>query len=202
MHGEPKCGKLFAEVDNHHTIFVNREVTKALLLMLIFLVTGCKRNSDNQNRYLFRDVNNSDLIGTWEITEPTLKQLKKEGYKKYINKNDHQLILNNDSTCEISTFSSLLFHPTTQEETEYYLNKERGTWKIISENSFKEEKSFYVVEINIENESKKDKTIIINSISIRFTIAEINKKLILWGYVGDPDYREYYEFIKGKLEEK
>lgn len=166
-------------------------IKKEIIILIVFIViifffVGCSRKRPSPNRYLNRNVSNSELTGIWKVSDSTLKNLKKEGYKKYVNKDDHQLILKNDMTCEISAFSYIPNFPTPQDEKQYYINKQHGIWKIIRTKEFSGEnnnKDIQMVEIE-------------NGFGIRFFLAEIDKKLILWNYIGDPDYLKYYDFIK------
>lgn len=168
-----------------------------ICISLVIFLEGCNRKHPSSNRYTNRNVDISELTGIWKISDASLKILKKEGYKKYINKEDFQLLLKSDMTCEISTFSYIPYSPTPQDENENYISKKIGKWKVVKTGKYSgENKDVQSVEIYVEDQEKTETKIIINGITVRFFLAEIDKKLILWTYIGYSDYLDYYDFIK------
>lgn len=71
----------------------------------VILIVGCQRAED---RYLKRQVTAEEIIGTWQMTPGTVKDLQDTGYKEPVDPTQHQIIFRPDGTCEFKTLPRVL----------------------------------------------------------------------------------------------
>jgi len=169
-----------------------------MLLACMFVSAGCKQIQGLPDRHAKREITQSELVGNWVTTQNSLNSLIQEGYSRYTKKQDHYLALFDDGTCKFCTYSSIPPSPTIQEEEKYYISLTDATWKITETSTIVGHSSEMVPAVEIEKVERKQSPegLNINKITVRFFIAEENRRIVLWNYIGDPDYTQYMDFVK------
>ncbi|HRT87041.1 MAG TPA: hypothetical protein P5296_10525 [Anaerohalosphaeraceae bacterium] len=168
-------------------------VTRSCVLAL-FLFTGCHQLKGLPDRHVKREVLNQEIVGIWQVTARSLNNLRKEGYGLYTKETDHELIFRNDGTCTVRTYTAFVAQPSNEEETALYVLDQIGAWKIVNANAIVGHSSRVVRALQIELRTEKDETISMRT--IRLFIAEESGRLVLWTYIGDPDYVRYQDYVK------
>jgi hypothetical protein len=176
--------------------------TKVFLIFLLFIYlsifVGCRRIIGLPNRHTNRYVKPSDLYGNWRVKKDSMDNLIQDGYKKYITEEDHQIRLFEDSSCQICTYFYTFSNPTIEQQEQYYLHKTKGTWKISKKGTYIRHHLVQVpvVEIKVSQSRNSPEGGVAHTKTLDFFIAEENGNLVLWKYIGDPDYRKYMDFVR------
>ena len=88
----------------------------------------------------------------------------------------------------------------TNEGKKLYIHDEEATWHIGKAVSYirhvRKQVLAVIIKIRSEKSDSDNNIIYIKEKTLTFYIAEDQEGLILWRYVGDPDYSEYFDFIK------
>jgi len=168
-----------------------------LLLGVVLVLTGCKRGAGLPDRHVKRKISTTEIIGTWVITDKALDALVKKGYSKYPKKQDHRLELFGDGTCRISAYLYTPCSPTIDDQERYYKSLASGTWKISQTDTYVRHRRVKVQAVNIKLQkiSANSESVSIESHGLTFFIWQDNRGLVLWNYIGDPDYRQYMDFV-------
>lgn len=176
------------------------EVKLVFMTIVLFLLyySGCRKTIDH--RYLTGEVTESEVVGTWMVTDDSLAIIAKNGYGFFNRKEDHILKFLDSNKCIIRTFQAIPPFPKKSEEDRLYVQDEEGTWHIGEATLYVYHISKQVpaVIIKIRDEKMDDSGNII-SVDIKtltFIIGKDKSELILWKYVGDPDYDEYFKFMR------
>jgi hypothetical protein len=179
-------------------------------LLFSFLVLGCGIIEmlfpiDNfPQRYIEREVDKTELVGTWKITPDSEPRIKT--YFEQIQNGDldwgpvrapwKTITLNNDGTCKIE------FEASWDIENKVLTEPDAGstcTWKVEKISGYdKELSSKYVPGLFVRFEhfnEQEDQYYVYYSESY---IAEENNELVLWNFIGDPIQVEYQDFKKTK----
>lgn len=182
----------------NHMVLHRRVWCLAALTTCLFLLSGCPQARGLPDRHIKRKVNPSELVGTWHATEASLKRLIQEGYSLYTDKGDQRIVLCKDGTCHISTYSYTVFKPTPKEEKRYYIRAGEGTWNITKARTYvrHREVKVPVVEITLVEQKQSLGKSIASYTTIRLFIVEEGERIVLWHYIGDPDYVEYMDFVR------
>jgi hypothetical protein len=134
------------------------------------------------------------------VTDDSLAVIAKNGYSLFDQKGDHVLIFSDNSKCIIRTFQAIPSFPKKGEEEQWYIQDKEATWHIGEEtlHEWYKTKQVPAVTIKIIDEEKDalGNIIFSESMTLTFYIGEDESGLILWQYVGDPDYEEYFKFMK------
>lgn len=164
------------------------------LTILSFLLSnsGCKRIAGLPGRHVTRNVSRSEIVGTWAISAESTDRLLKEGYRLDQEK-DHVLNFMDNGKCLLQTFRAVPSFPKASEEEDLYANKE-AIWDVGEAIAYIRHERRQVTAIIITLRSEADTSF--EEETLIFYIAEHQGNLILWRYIGDPDYREYFDFIK------
>lgn len=177
------------------------------VVALLLVVSGCSTAKDlifgAPQRYIDRDVKAKEMIGTWEITSES-----ETNVDKFINESKwwisdpptpwKAITLNGDKTCNIKFETKWL-----PNEDDYPTSVPRPlisnnilvndmvscTWKI----STKMRVSKAVPAIHFDFEYPNN-TYSMDSLYI----YEEDGKLILWDFIGNPDYFIFQDFVKTK----
>jgi hypothetical protein len=81
--------------------------TPQLLAIILCVVAGCGLPiPDGPGRRITEIPPQSELIGTWKLTEDSLKRLKMEGFKSDLPGHPHTISLNADGKCLIDAYYS------------------------------------------------------------------------------------------------
>ena len=150
-------------------------------------------------RYIQREVNKSELIGTWEITADS--QARIESYLQHPDKflpvspsPWKSITLNNDGSCKVNLEISWTLNNDVLGEADALLI---CTWKIDKILGYDEQGSFKDVlglVINFEYYNKQeDKYYVYDSHSY---IDEENNQLVIWDFIADPANLQYQDFHK------
>ncbi len=138
--------------------------------LLVLLLSSCQHS---ENRYAEREVDRTELFGSWTITEFGLKSLQDGGVRDNISRADHALELRADGSCSVKTTFGL-------PGSNYRVYDSGCTWRLgnIGHQTLELELTPPV--------SAYEKPY--------FYFAEENGQLILWQYATDPDAWRYLEF--------
>ena len=150
-------------------------------------------------RYIEREVNNSELVGTWQMTANS--ESKIEAYLQH--QDDFwsvspapwkSITLNQNGSCEIKLEISWA------SDNEVLKQKDASstcTWKVDKILGYDEQgSSKYVPGLIVYFEyynKQESKYYVYHSESY---IATENKALVIWDFIGDPDYLRYQDFHK------
>ncbi len=92
--------------------------------------------------------------------------------------------------------------PETGEEKSLYIYDKEGLWSIEKINAIirhrGQEVPAVVLTIKDEGYDATNNITMINETILKFYITQENGRLTLWSYIGDPDYNEYFDFVKEK----
>ena len=178
----------------------NTKLVFIIILALLYFFSGCRRKVGLPDRHIKREVSSSEIIGTWIANEESLNNIVKEGYRVFNNKEDHILTFMDDNRCMVRTFQSIPPFPETNEGKKLYIHDEEATWHIGKAVSYirhvRKQVLAVIIKIRSEKSDSDNNIIYIKEKTLTFYIAEDQEGLILWRYVGDPDYSEYFDFIK------
>ena len=168
------------------------------LFMTIFWVgiialSGCPQARGLPDRHIHRDVDSSEIIGTWQATDASIERITHEGYSLYTNQKNHCFKLFEDGTCEFSGYP-FYSYPNIVDQKNDYMDSVTGQWTITKISTSAGHHSVTVPALQIVIETKKE--IITHSVTIHLFIVEEKNHIVLWEYIGDPDYVKYMDFVK------
>jgi hypothetical protein len=172
----------------------------AIFLLMSLFLCGCKRITGLSDRYAKRKITESEIIGTWIASEDSMSRITKEGYNLFNKCEYHTLIFKEENKCIISTYENIPPSPISQEERMLYLQNQEAEWHIGEKFLYVKHvrKSVPAIIITITNKSHGiNGDIGVEEIKLNFYIADNREGLVLWRYIGDPDYCEYLDFTQG-----
>ena len=129
------------------------------------------------------------------MSADSLDKLKSYNFPRH-NNEEHEIVLRADGTC---FFKSYWMYVSPNHPYQQYVES-TGTWKIIIRDAtllhipIKQ----WVIEIN----SQPVPELTGYHITTTLYFAFINRRLILWDYIGDPDRQEYVDFLRTSSDAK
>ena len=145
----------------------------ALAIALLALV-ACQHAED---RSVDREIQSSELVGTWAITPDGIRDLKEIGHKTGLTPADHVIQLRADGTCSFRGF----LEPSDPEHPKPKVFDAGCRWRVSS--STKHPELWLGIESDPQNQTY-------------FNIFEEKGRLVLWRHVADPDAWKYLELAK------
>lgn len=127
--------------------------------------------------------NRTEIVGKWMIDEASLQRMKSVGASYHLSKiepDENILIFRPDGSCSFKTYSSF-------DSDDYYLSSE-GKWSLKMEETVGGsgiQRPAVVIELRPDASSH---------VSTHFWIVREGGRLVLWNYIGDPDYERYATF--------
>ena len=142
----------------------DKKMKQIIALFIVLVLSGCGL----PDLRLERNVKPSEIVGTWTITEDSLRGIKRDPDAKSVDgvRNAYQIEIRGDGAL---IYRSLLQMPTRHV-------KAKGSWKL---KPLFERKTGNELSIDLEMNGGG------YVFSLYFT--EENGKLLLWTYFGDPD---------------
>jgi hypothetical protein len=122
-----------------------------------------------------------ELVGTWKIDENSLERLR--GSHNALTKtsiDDHLLVLRKDGTCFFKTYWAF-------QSDDHYVASEAHWRAALVETVAGSGQKRAAVTITIAPPARGE-------ITTEFWIVREKGQLVLWKYVGDPDYAQYADF--------
>lgn len=177
--------------------------------LLLFLVLGCGiieflfPIENFPQRYIEREVDNIELVGTWNITpdsEPRIAayfdEIKDSGlYWGPVKAPWKTMTLNQDGTCQIDFEASWDIENKVLTESD---GLSSCTWEIKKISGYdKEFSSKHVPGLVMRFEHFNEQEDLYHIYDSESYIVEENNKLVLWYFIGDPTHLQYQNF--GKL---
>lgn len=173
-----------------------RSIPAVSLLVVFSMGCGiCSALSDFPERYIEREVQMAELVGTWELTpasESRIDSFRKEHPSWGIQAPWRTILLYDDGTCQVKPEN--MWVPDEEQVPSYTLANGmlEGTWKLAD-----------VWGITTEGGHKDVPGVVLHfeypenhTHASTLHIAEENNELILWTYVGDPDKVRYQDFTR------
>ena len=177
-----------------------------LAVATLLVVFGCgimNPSYDTPKRYIDRDVKAKEMIGTWEITPESVTSVD-----KFINESKwwitdapipwKAITLNGDKTCDVrfeinwlpneNAFPTSVPHPLISNDV-LVNDMVSCRWKISTRIRVNKEVPAFHLDFEYPN----------NTYSMdSLYIYEENGRLILWDFIGNPDYFIFQDFVKTK----
>jgi hypothetical protein len=143
-------------------------------LVMAVVAGGCQHSED---RYLKREVTAEEVVGTWQMTPATVKDLHDSGYTAPVDPAQHQIVLRPDGTCDFKTSPRVLTEvgkPAARVEVpcRWKLGNVGHQALLIDIESQPPERTYY-----------------------HFSEGP-SMRLELWQHAGDPDAWRYVEYVK------
>lgn len=171
--------------------------TKCFLLPVCLFV-GCNQLKGLPDRHVYREVEEEEIVGVWEITDDSCMKMRAEGYRLNVDLKDHRIIFRNDGTCRVRTFTISHSHPSKEEQVRGYIMDQEGTWKLVTTSAIVGHERRNVRAVKVEIEKVGHASTSWRGLSLY--LAEEESGLVLWKYLGDPDYVKYVDFIKSTFQ--
>jgi len=158
---------------------------------------GCDNVTGLPDRHVKRDVKAREIVGMWRGTEESCNNLRNEGYHLHVKQSDHEIRFGDDGTCQVKTYAVFDPRPSRQEETRAYIMDQTGTWRLTDQITpvGHSSRSVRVVQIDLKHEIGE----CVATRRITLFLAEEGGKLVLWTYIGDPDYVVYQDYVKSGM---
>lgn len=149
------------------------------------LNVACHQVSGLKDRYMRELPVTQELVGTWEIDENSVQRLRSaHDVLTKITVDDHLLVLRADGTCLFKTYWAF-------ESDDQYVSSE-GYWKAaLVETVAGSGQKRAAVAITFTAPSRGE-------VTTEFWMVREKGQLILWKYIGDPDYAKYADFHKAQ----
>jgi len=152
-----------------------------ILLLGLNVNMACHQFRGLPDRHLHQLPDASELVGIWKVDSNTLQRLRDsyEGLSK-TKIDDHALVLRKDGTCSFKTYWDF------DSDQNYAISE--GTWKLAMLET-------------VAGKGQRGAAVVVNfkaagagEVETKFWIARENGILVLWKYIGDPDYTRYADF--------
>jgi hypothetical protein len=151
------------------------------LLIGSSLNVACHQVSGLKDRHMRELPDTQELVGAWKIDENSLQRLR--GAHDALTKitvDDHLLVLRADGTCFFKTYWDF-------QSDDQYLASE-GHWKTaLVETVAGSGQQRAAVTITVAAPARGE-------VTTEFWIVREKGQLVLWKYIGDPDYAKYADF--------
>lgn len=151
-----------------------RAVITILGLIAAGIMAGCQHSED---RYLKRAVTADEIVGVWQMTSGTVKDLRDSGYRAPIDPAQHEIVLRHDGTCDFRTLPRVL----TEAGTPAAPVDAPCRWKLGNV-------GHQALIIDIER-NPPDRT-------YYYFSEGADARLEAWQHAGDPDAWRYVEYVK------
>lgn len=154
-----------------------------VFLAIDALSVGCHQLRGLPDRHARELPDIKEVVGTWTIDEPSLKRLRTSHYGfTRVAPEDHLVVLRQDGTCLFKSYSDF-------QSDAHYISSE-GHWKLKMEDTVGGSGMLRAaVAIELQPESSV-------YAFAQFWIVRERNGLVLWDYIGDPDYVQYADFHK------
>ena len=147
------------------------------VLALFFAVTLAACGDFAPDRNLRRHASAEEIVGTWRLLPSSLNVLKKEAqYSPVEISRPHDIVFRSDGSCHFRSADE--FSP---ERAEYFDTE--ASWKLVHDPPFSDGK-------------RNEVQIIVGVRGITLNLAEVNHRLHLWQFWGDPDGWQFLEYEK------
>ena len=147
--------------------------------LLLFL--GCAQLVGGSNRYIRTPPAESELVGVWRADRASLARLKGEG-GEHTEPGDHFFELRPDHS---GGFHSSFSYPAGPLLTDHTC-----TWKLSTATAYVHHAQIEAPAVELTLERGHSNTI------AHYYIVREGGHLVLWHYIGDPDYEVYMDFVK------
>lgn len=160
-------------------------VKAAMILGCSLLILSCHQLRGQPDRHMTTIPDPKEIAGRWIIDPASLERmrtLETQYNLSKLNPGDHVMIFRSDGTCSFKSYSAF-------QSDAHYLSSE-GVWKLKMEDTVGGSgilRAAVVVELRPQNSTY---------IFTQFWIVREKNELILWNYIGDPDYQRYADFRK------
>lgn len=158
-----------------------------LVVSAVFAVftlnAACHQLRGLPDRHMHALPEAQELVGAWKIDESSLERLRRapDALTKTATE-DHILILRKDGTCLFKTYWAF-------QSDDYYTASE-GQWKpAMVETVAGSRQQRAAVTVKLAPTGRGD-------VTTEFWVVREKGQLILWKYIGDPDYAQYADFRK------
>jgi hypothetical protein len=157
-------------------------------LSIITIVAFFVYSSMATNRFMNHLPEESELLGEYQCTHKSLQELALKGLTLYKQPSEHRLMLKPGGLCAFRSYKIYISNPPGGEEN-CYIDYE-GEWIATMTHSLAvvRRKPVACVELTVRKNS--------SSFSRRLYIRKKDDDIVLWTYVGDPDYSNFFEFTK------
>ena len=155
-----------------------------LTIVAIAVAVGCHQAVGGWDRYIDTPPDESELAGAWRPDESSLGRLAEVGYE-HTQVGDHLIELNPDHTCAFRSY------PHYRLGGAPFITDHACTWRLSTATAYVHHKRHDapVAEIRL----RRGSAIAVTS----FYITREDGKIILWQFIGDPDYSVYMDFVSG-----
>src|SRR6266446_7764799 len=151
------------------------------LLLSSSLNVACHQVRGLKNRQMRELPDTQELVGTWKIDENSLERLR--GSHDALTKtsvDDHLLILRRDGTCFFKTYWAF------QSDGSYTASE--GHWRAaLVETVAGSGEKRAAVAMTLAPTARGE-------VTTEFWVVREKGQLVLWKYIGDPDYAQYADF--------
>lgn len=138
----------------------------------------------SEDRYAKRNVQASEIHGTWVATDYAIKSLADVGVKDHLNREDHVLVLRPDGSCSVRTTFDL--PPPENVPSSYHVYADGCTWTLVPAETRGRRRQELRLAL-----TRPDR-------HISFSFADEEGQVIIWQYATDPDAWRYLEFAKSR----
>jgi hypothetical protein len=159
----------------------------------LLLVLGCSQLHGGSDRYIRTPPPESELVGVWRPDRASLARLARlarlerergesAGPGERAGPNAHFVELRRDHHC---TFNSCAYFPAGP-----FITDHACTWQLSTATAYVQhaQRDAPAVELTLEKDNSTTIT--------RFYIVREHGRLVLWEFIGDPDYDVYMDFVK------
>lgn len=155
-----------------------------LTLVAAFAVAGCNQALGLSDRHVKEAPQASELIGAWHPSQASLAHLREQGLANS-SPPDHKITLGQGGGCRFRS------HPDYSPSGNALKEPESCTWSIARARAYIRhvEHDLPVVELRLQTGTH-------TTIS-RYYMTREEGALVLWQYIGDPDYERYIDFSRG-----
>ena len=151
-----------------------RAVTALLAAAALCLAAACQHSEE---RYLKRDVAAPELIGTWQMTDGTVQDLRDAGYTAPVDPKQHTIDLRADGTCRFRTLLEVPSSPSAADP----LRDAACHWHL-------GKVGHQALQLELDPPAAGS--------PYYYFGTGAGGTLVLWQYAGDPDAWRYVEYSK------
>jgi hypothetical protein len=155
------------------------------LFLVVCSLVGCGRLlpiPDGPGRRVTEIPAQSELLGTWRLTDESITRLKREGFQGELSRRSHAISLFAGGKCDVRAYDGYDVNSAPS-----YISAS-GTWSI--------EVKRTVVNYVVLTIQWGDRSLNTNWGVFDMRLAKDGGKLVFWSFMTDPDERIYYEFAK------
>lgn len=153
---------------------MTRHLRRALLVCGWSFAWGCKVAPYPA---LERELQSSELVGTWGITDASLRDYEAERFSRYATREAHHLTLSADGSCLAKT---LLGGHTLGQRVDPQM---RCRWSLVADQG----SARLTLEVTVRDDLR---------VNEKYEVAEESGQLLLWAYLDQPQERRFAVFEK------